>query len=84
MAGFVTDIDTGAAIGGATVTFVSDTRYMAETTSDEDGRYAMVVNTDTTFGQVRAAKDGFSTAEATVFFDQPERRVDLEMRRLSP
>lgn len=82
LAGYVLDIDTDAPIEGARVTFRSDTRYTASGTSDDDGRYAISVETDTPFGQVRAEKDGYSPGEETVFFDSPERRVDLRMRNL--
>jgi len=74
--------DTGGAIEGARVTFTSDTLLQAEATTDSDGRYRMRVETDVRFGQVRAEADGFRPREQTVYFDSPQRRVDLQLRRM--
>ncbi len=71
----------GGAIAGARVVFVSDTLIVEETTSDEDGRYRMRVETDHPFGQVRAEAAGFRPHEETVYFDTSRRRVDLALRR---
>ena len=68
-------------IEGARVTFVSDTRLRAEAITDGDGRYRMRVMTDHPFGQVRAEADGFRAHESTVYFDSPQRRVDIQLRR---
>ncbi|MCA9608021.1 MAG: carboxypeptidase regulatory-like domain-containing protein [Myxococcales bacterium] len=73
--------DDGGPIEGATVRFTSDTLLVAETTTDGDGRYRMRVESDYPFGQVRAEAAGFRSAESTVYFDTPRRRVDLELRR---
>jgi len=70
-------------ISGARITFTSDTLIATETVTDESGRYRMRVQTDHDFGQVRAEADGFSTHETTVYFDSPQRRIDIELRRLS-
>ena len=72
IAGRVTNDDTGGPIGGATVRFRSDTLYESSTSTDDDGIYELVVETDTPFGQVRATRE-----ETTVFFDSPIRRIDL-------
>ncbi|HJL19269.1 MAG TPA: carboxypeptidase-like regulatory domain-containing protein [Sandaracinaceae bacterium LLY-WYZ-13_1] len=74
--------ETGGPIGGARVRFVSDTLIVSETETDDDGRYRMRVLTDFPFGQVIATADGFREEEATVFFDTPQRRVDLQLRRV--
>ena len=74
--------DDGGPIDGATVEFVSDTRIETETVTDAAGRYRMRVLTDHDFGQVRVSAAGFITAEATVLFDSPSRRVDVELRRM--
>ena len=68
-------------IEGATVTFISDTLLSTETVTDAEGRYRMRVMTDHPFGQVRAEKEGFITHETSVFFDTPQRRVDIQLRR---
>jgi hypothetical protein len=71
----------GDGIPGAHVTFTSDTLLRAEATTDGDGRYRMRVSTDHPFGQVRAEAGGFQPNEATVYFDSPQRVVDVELRR---
>jgi hypothetical protein len=78
--GYITDVFTGAPLAGARVTFASDTLYRAEATSDSDGLFEMTVTTDTEFGEVRAELAGYQPVETTVFFDMPERRIDLRMR----
>ncbi len=72
----------GDPIPGARVTFQSDTLIVAETTTDDGGRYRLRIETDHRFGQVRAEAGGFAPDESTVFFDQPIRRVDLQLRAL--
>jgi len=67
-------------IGGALVTFTSDTGLAHDTTTADDGRYEMSVLSDSVFGQVRAEAAGFETAERTVYFDGAERRIDLVLR----
>jgi hypothetical protein len=73
--------DDGGPIPNARVTFISDTLRVEETTTDANGRYRMRVSTDHRFGQVRAEADGFVPHEETVYFDTPQRRVDLALRR---
>jgi len=78
--GRVTDDFTGDGISGADVTFTSDTGFSASTRSGGGGRYRMSVESDVTFGQVRAERAGYSPAEATVFFDTDARVIDLSLR----
>ena len=80
LSGYVRDTFDDNPIGGATVTFRSDTLRMADATTDDEGLYEMVVETDVAFGQVRAEAAGFQGAEASVFFDSPRRRIDLRLR----
>lgn len=72
----------GGPIEGATVRFTSDTLFSRETTTDAEGRYRMRVESDHPFGQVRGEAPGFLPAEATVYFDTPMRRIDLQLRRM--
>jgi len=74
--------DGGGPIEGARVTFTSDTLLQESATTDSDGRYRMRVESDVSFGQVRAQADGFRPQERTVYFDTPRRRVDLQLRRM--
>lgn len=80
LSGFVRDDLEGTAIRGATVTFTSDTLRRESTTTDSDGHYEMVVETDVDFGQVRAEAAGYDPAEESVFFDTDSRTVDIRMR----
>jgi hypothetical protein len=73
--------DEGGPIADARVVFTSDTRIVEETTTDENGRYRMRVDTDHRFGQVRAEAAGFRPGEETVLFDTRQRRVDVALRR---
>lgn len=78
------DTSTGtdvAPLGGVEVTFTSDTGMSFTTSTGDDGRYRMQLESEIRFGQVRATLAGFQTTERTVFFDVPARRVDLGMRR---
>lgn len=78
--------DDGAAmpIGGALVRFTSDTGRVGETTTGGDGRYELAVFTDAPFGQVRAEANGYTPNERTVYWDQPERRIDIVLRPAAP
>ena len=81
---FVAPEAPGDPIPGAMITFRSDTLLVATTTTDQSGHYRLRVTTDYAFGQVRAEAAGFVTAEETVYFDQPQRRVDIQMRAAPP
>ena len=80
LSGYVREQFSGDPVSGATVRFTSDTLYTEATRTGADGLYEMVVRTDTPFGQVRGEKAGFTPSEATVYFDAPERRIDLALR----
>lgn len=80
LSGFVREDLSNDPVAGARVTFTSDTLYQESATTDEDGLYEMVIETDTPFGQVRAEKDAYQPAEQTVYFDTPTRRIDLRVR----
>ena len=68
-------------LAGVEITFTSDTGMSFSTTSGDDGRYRMQIESEVRFGQVRASLAGFQTTETTVLFDVPARRIDLDMRR---
>ena len=80
LSGYVIDETTRAPVSGATVTFTSDTRYTSATTTDADGLYEMIVQTDSAFGQIKVEKAAYFTAEMTVLFDTDRRRVDFTLR----
>lgn len=75
--------DEGPPIAGATVHFETDTGREVETTSESNGRYRLYILSDARFGQVRASAAGFVDARETVYFDTPQRRIDLALPRLA-
>ena len=87
LSGRVTVFNEGGAveepIPDALVTFVSDTLIVEETRTDDGGRYRMRVLTDFPFGEVKAEAEGFIPGQGTVYFDSPQRRVDLVLRRVA-
>lgn len=76
----LTDDGAPMPIGGALVRFTSDTGRVHEATTASDGRYELAVFTDAAFGQVRAEAAGFTPNERTVYWDNPERRIDIVLR----
>ncbi len=80
ISGQITDDLSEDPIAGATVSFIADTGYSAETTADGNGRYRLAVETDYPFGQVRAEASGYVPKEATVYFDSEDRRIDIQLR----
>jgi hypothetical protein len=79
LSGVVRDRLSGRRISGARVTFTSDTLYSETTRTDGDGHYEMIVETDTPLGQVHAEHDRYQATEVTVFFDAPERTIDITL-----
>jgi hypothetical protein len=80
LSGVVSDERTGDPISGARVVFTSDTLYTAETTTNGDGVYRFIVETDHPFGQVRAEAGGYVPNERSVYFDGADRRLDIQLR----
>jgi hypothetical protein len=85
LSGRVTVFNEGGSVDegvpNARVTFSSDTLIVSDTNTDDAGRYRMRVMTDHSFGEVRAEAAGFITGQETVYFDSPQRRIDLVLRR---
>ena len=81
LSGYVRDADTNAPVGGAMVTFRSDTLMTYDTTSADDGQYRLLVDVDVPFGQLSAMHDGYDGVQTTVYFDTDIRRVDLPMHK---
>ncbi|MEM9192298.1 MAG: hypothetical protein AAGF12_24200 [Myxococcota bacterium] len=84
LSGVVIDEFDNIRLENVRVIFRSDTLRVSETTTDGDGEYEMVVETDVAFGQVIGQRDGYQPTETTVFFDSPVRRIDLFMRPTPP
>jgi len=67
-------------VAGATIRFTSDVGDVFTTTTGGDGRYRLQVLSRVRYGQVRGTAAGFVDSERTVYFDTPERRVDIGLR----
>ena len=78
--GFVNDADTQERLSAAEVFLQSDTLDIGSGLTDSDGRFTIDVITDAEHAQLRAEKEGYVSAETTVFFDAPIRRVDIDLR----
>lgn len=80
--GYVRDDASHHGLEGARVAFTSDTLFTSSTRSDGDGHYEMRVLTDVPIGRIRAEVAGYDPSEVNVYFDQPSRRVDIELRKI--
>ena len=79
LTGRVLEVNTERPVSGAVVTFRSDTLYTNEDQTSSGGWYQMGIETDSPFGQVRAEHPEYLPDEESVFFDAPQRRVDIFM-----
>ncbi len=79
--GYVRSAQSGDAISGIDVTFTSDTLRRAADESDGDGRYEIVVESDTAFGHLTAVdpRGRYEAEIVEVYFDEQTRRVDIRM-----
>lgn len=77
--GVVRNATTGDGVKGVSVTFRSDTLDEASDTTDSDGEYMIVVATDSKKGRVEAKKAGYDTGVVSVYFDDDDVAVDLEL-----
>jgi hypothetical protein len=87
ISGTVTDDLTGAAVGGALVTFVSDTLDETQAHCDGSGRYSMSVQVTEGehFGTLHASAAGYEdSTPQSVYFDGTARTVDLRLRAKGP
>jgi hypothetical protein len=79
LTGRVLEVNTEEPVSGALVIFRSDTLYTNQDQTSGGGWYQMGIETDSPFGQVRAEHPGYIPDEETVFFDGPQRRVDIRL-----
>lgn len=79
--GYVREASSDDPVSGVEVTFTSDTLRTARDESDGDGRYEILVESDTAFGHL-TARDPRGRYEAEiveVYFDERTRRVDIAL-----
>ena len=82
--GYVKDAASGHAVSGADVAFTSDTLRTASDRTDGDGRYEIVVESDTAFGHLTVTDASYETEIVQVYFDEDTRRVDVELGPPAP
>jgi hypothetical protein len=79
--GTVRDAQSGDAIKGVQVRFVSDTLDEASDTTDGDGRYRIDVVTDTDRGHLEATKSGYARRVVSVYLDDESVAIDIDLSR---
>ena len=79
--GYVEEASSGDRVSGIDVRFESDTLRRGSDETDGDGRYEIVVESDTPFGHLTATdpRGRFETEIVEVYFDEDTRRVDVEL-----
>lgn len=79
--GYVEEASSGDRVSGIDVRFTSDTLRTGHDETDGDGRYEIVVESDTAFGHLEAtdSRGRFETEIVEVYFDEETRRVDIEL-----
>jgi hypothetical protein len=71
----------GKGLKGVDVTFVSDTLEEADDTTDAEGRFVIHVAARTPSGRLTASKVGYETSTVSVFLDDGEVKIDIELER---
>ncbi len=77
--GTVRDAVSGKRLQGVSVQFRSDTLDEAGDKSDEDGDYTIFVSTDARNGRIEAKKSGYETRVVSVYFDDEDVQVNIEL-----
>lgn len=79
--GTVRDAADGKSIKGAEVAFLSDTLEEADDTTDAQGRFVINVAASTPSGRLTASKRGYQASTVSVFLDDGEVKIDIELER---
>lgn len=77
--GTVRDAMTGKQLKGVDVLFVADTLEEASDTTDGDGKYVINVSAATPSGRLTASKSGYETRTVSVYLDDSDVTVDIEL-----
>jgi hypothetical protein len=79
--GTVRNAASGKGLKGVDVTFVSDTLEEADDTTDAEGRFVIHVAARTPSGRLTASKAGYEASTVSVFLDDGEVKIDIELER---
>jgi hypothetical protein len=79
--GTVSDGSSGKRLKGVEVAFESDTLDDASDTSDGEGRFSINVSARTPSGRLTASKAGYETRIVSVFLDDGDVNVDIELEK---
>lgn len=79
--GTVRDASTRKALKGVSVTFLSDTLEQASDSSDGSGRFVLDVVSSVATGKLTAEKAGYQTQVVSVFLDDGDVAIDMELER---
>lgn len=79
--GVVKDAVNGKRLKGVSIRFQSDTLDEATTKTDGDGEYTVPVKTDSLKGRIEAKKSGYQTRVSSVYFDDDDVQIDIELNR---
>ncbi len=79
--GTVRDAASGKGLKGVEVAFVSDTLEEADDTTDAQGRFVINVAASTPSGRLTASRDGYETSTVSVFLDDGEVKIDIDLAR---
>ena len=79
--GTVRDASTRKGVKGVSVTFLSDTLEQASDTSDGSGRFVIDAVSLVPRGKLTAEKAGYQTQVVSVFLDDEDVSIDLELER---
>jgi hypothetical protein len=79
--GTVRDAMSQKVLKGVKVAFVADTLEQAEDKTDDKGRFAISVSAVTPSGRLTAEKAGYETRTVSVFLDDGDVAVDIELEQ---
>jgi hypothetical protein len=79
--GTVRDADTGKPLKGVDVVFEADTLEQADDSTDGDGVFSMQVSAATPTGRLSASKSGYETRTVSVFLDDGDVAVDIDLEK---
>jgi len=79
--GTVRDAMDGKRLKGVSVEFVSDTLERASDTTDSEGKFSFDVVSVAPSGRLTAEKSGYERRVVSVFLDDSDVTVDLELER---
>lgn len=79
LSGSVRDGQTGQGLGGARVEFLADTGEKASESTNKSGRFGLVVRAMSPLGRLTVSKPGYRTRVVSVFLDENEVSVDIDL-----